>query len=249
VALIAFADAGRGTPILWIHGFPLTSAVFEPQTRITDARHIRPDLRGFGKTPPRRPMTMTDYARDLIEVLDHLHIDRPIVAGLSMGGYIAMELLRLTPDRVAGLILMDTRHTPDNEEARKGRSRTAADVEAKGIQVVIDSMLPKMVAGESAKPQVRDIMESSSKEGVIAALEAMATRPDSTETLRNTSIPALITVGEKDTITPVADAQRMASLISGSRVVIIRDAAHLANLEKPDEFNGAVNAFLKERTA
>lgn len=190
-------------------------------------------------------MAMTDYARDLIEVLDHLRIDRATLAGLSMGGYIAMELLRLVPDRVSGLILMDTRHTPDNEEARKGRYKTAADVEAGGIQVVIEAMLPKMVASESAKPKARAAMESSSKVGVIAALEAMATRLDSTETLRKTRVSTLITVGDKDTITPVADARRMASMILGSQVVIIRDAGHLANLEKPEEFNRAVEAFLR----
>jgi pimeloyl-ACP methyl ester carboxylesterase len=244
--MIAFYDEGSGTPILWIHGFPLSSAVFEEQTRIAGARHIRPDLRGFGRTPPKRPMSMADYAGDLIELLDHLRIDRAVVAGLSMGGYIAMELVRRAPDRCSALILIDTRETPDNEEGRKGRSKTAADVEQKGTGVVIDAMLPKMVVADSAKPRAREVMESASKEGVIAALEAMATRPDSTATLRSLRVPALITVGERDAITPVADAQRMAALIPGARVVVIPDSAHLANLEKADEFNRAVSEFLRD---
>jgi 3-oxoadipate enol-lactonase len=244
--LLAFHEFGAGFPIVWIHGFPLSSAVFLPQTRIEGYRHLRPDLRGFGNTPPRRQMTMADYANDIVALLDHLRIDRTMVAGLSMGGYIVMELLRVMPERIAGLILMDTRETPDNEEARKNRYKSADEVEGRGVRTVIDSMLPKMVVSDSTKPLARSIMESASKEGIVAALKAMAERPDSTETVRAVRAPTLITVGEHDTITPVGDAQRMASLM-GAELVIIPDAAHLANLEKPEEFNRSVEAFFREK--
>ncbi len=242
---ISFHDDGSGFPILWIHGFPLSSAVFAPQTRIQGYRHIRPDLRGFGPTPPPGgEMSMADYARDALAVLDKLNIDRAVVAGLSMGGYVAMQILRDAPQRVAALLLLDTRETPDTREGREGRLESARDVAANGTKNVIESMVPKMVVREPLRDVVRLIMQSASPAGVITALKAMAARPDSTETLRKTDAPALIIVGEHDTLTPVSDAERMASLMKAAELAPIANAAHLANFEAPAQVNDLIPAFL-----
>jgi 3-oxoadipate enol-lactonase len=242
---ISFHDDGSGFPILWIHGFPLSSAVFAPQTRIQGYRHIRPDLRGFGATPPPEgEMSMAGYARDLLDVMDRLDIERAVVAGLSMGGYVAMQILRDAPQRVAALLLLDTRETPDSAEGRAGRLKSARDVAANGIGNVVESMVPKMVVREPLREVVRHIMQTSSPAGVIAALEAMAARPDSTETLRETDAPALVIVGERDALTPVSDAERMASLMKSAELAPIANAAHLANFEAPAQVNDLVPAFL-----
>jgi 3-oxoadipate enol-lactonase len=242
---ISFHDDGSGFPILWIHGFPLSSAVFAPQTRIQGYRHIRPDLRGFGATPPPEgEMSMASYARDLLAVLDQLDIERAVVAGLSMGGYIAMQILRDAPQRVAALLLFDTRETPDSEDGRAGRLKSAQDVALNGIGSVVESMVPKMVVREPLRDVVRHIMQSSSPAGVIAALKAMAARPDSTATLRETGAPALVIVGEHDAITPVSDAERMVSLMKSAELAPIANAAHLANFEAPAQVNDLVPAFL-----
>ena len=242
---ISFHDDGSGFPIVWIHGFPLSAAVFAPQTRIQGYRHIRPDLRGFGATPPPEgEMTMVAYARDVIEVLDRTGIEHAVFAGVSMGGYIAMQILRDAPDRVAALLLLDTRETPDSEEGRAGRLKSAEDVAKNGTMNVIESMVPKMVVREPLRDVVRHIMQSATPAGVIAALRAMANRPDSTDTLRKTEVPALVIVGEHDTLTPVADAERMVSLMNRAELAPIANAAHLANFEAPAQVNDLVPAFL-----
>lgn len=244
---LAFHDDGSGTPILWIHGYPLSSAVFARQTEIPGVRHIRPDLAGFGTTPPSSgSMTMRRYAHDLVDLLDDLGIERAVVAGLSMGGYVAMQLLRDSPDRAAGLILLSTRETADSDEARQARYKSADDVAAHGIGSVVESMLPKMVVHEEYRDEVRRIMESSSPAGMIGALRAMAARPDSADVLRKLNVPALIVASDRDTITTVADAQRMQGLLDRAEVVIVKGAAHLANVECAKEVNDAVASFLRE---
>ncbi|HEX7192787.1 MAG TPA: alpha/beta hydrolase, partial [Thermoanaerobaculia bacterium] len=242
---IHYHDDGEGFPIVWVHGFPLSSKVFEPQVAIDQFRHIRVDLRGFGKTPPAEGETsMASYARDVLDVMDDAKIDRAVIGGISMGGYVVMQLLRDAPERVAALLLLDTRETADTEEGRATRFKQAEEVAKSGIGSVVDSMTPKMAIGEEARAAVRKIMEESSPKGVIAALKAMAARPDSAETLRNARVPALVVVGDRDEITPPRDAERMVSLIPHAEQAPIAKAAHAANFERPEQLNPLIHAFL-----
>jgi 3-oxoadipate enol-lactonase len=227
---------GLMTQIVWIHGFPLTSQIFEKQRSIR-ATHVMPDLPGFGSAPPPKgAFTMDDYARYILDSFE----GKAVLAGLSMGGYILFAAARIAPERIEGAILIDTRETPDAPEAKKGRYETVEKVKEKGVTVVVDAMLPKMVVTPQLKDPVRAIMMSSSAAGVIAALRAMAERPDSTETLRNMKVPILAIAGSEDTITPPSDARRMSK-----SAVIIQGAAHLSNYEKPEMFNQAVETFLQ----
>jgi len=229
-------------PILWIHGFPLSSAIFEPQKRIEGYRHITPDLRGFGSAPaPDGETSMATYARDVLATVD---ADRFVLAGFSMGGYIAMEVMRQVPERIAAVLLLDTRETPDTDEARANRYKQAEDVEKNGIASVVNAMLPKMVVQDDFRDEVRRIMESATPAGVIAALKAMATRPDSTETLRTATMPAFVIVGDRDEITPVRDAERMVSLLPNAEMAPIARAAHMANYEASEQVNNIIAAFL-----
>ena len=231
--------------IIWIHGFPLSSEVFRHQRDIEGAAHLMPDLPGFGSARDARstPVTIEDYARYVLSAFE----GEAIFAGLSMGGYICLSIARIAPQRMRGLILIDTRETADTPEARQGRFDTIAKVESDGIEPVVTSMLPKMLtasAGAEQVAQVRSIMESSSRAGVIAALRAMAVREDSTMLLRRVEVPALVVAGSDDPITPPADAERMARLLPQASLAIIPGAAHLSNFEKPEEFNRAVMSWL-----
>lgn len=243
---IHIRDDGEGFPIVWIHGFPLSSAMFEPQTRIAGYRHVRPDLPGFGDTPAREgDATMASYANNVLQAMDELRIESAVVAGFSMGGYVAMQLLREAPQRVAALLLLDTRETADSEEGRAGRLKTAVEVEAGGTGVVIESMLPKMVWREALRPAVRRIMETASPQGVVAALKAMAARPDSAATLQATAVPTLIIVGDRDPITPPTDAERMKAMMQNAELAPIAHAAHMANYESAEQVNNLTAAFLE----
>jgi 3-oxoadipate enol-lactonase len=236
-----------GSPVLWIHGFPLAAGMYEKQLAIDGVRHLTFDLPGFGQSPAAEISTVDDYARLALEVLDAAGIDRAIVAGFSMGGYIALALARLAPERLRGLILIDTRETADTEEARKGRYATIEKVKAEGTASVVDSMLPKMLtpgAPETMRDRVREMMSSASADGVAGALRAMAERPDSSELLPRIDVPTLIVVGEEDPITPPADAERMARAIPNATLVRLARAAHLSNYERAEEFNEAVREYV-----
>jgi len=249
--MLNVTDLGEGSAILWIHGFPLASSIFEHQLAIRGVRHVMPDLPGFGQSRPDGGEVSVDaYARLMVDLLDHRGIDRAVFAGFSMGGYIALAAARIAPERLRGLILIDTRETADTEEARKGRYDTIEKVKREGIRPVVDSMLPKMLtrnAPQDMRDRVREIMSSSTPDGVIAALRAMAERPDSTALLPQIKVPTMIVVGDEDTITPPSDAERMAKAIPGAKLVRVPGAAHLSNYEKSAEVNRAIGSFVTGR--
>jgi pimeloyl-ACP methyl ester carboxylesterase len=246
--MLNVTDLGEGTTVFWIHAFPLASSMFEGQLAIRGVRHVMPDLPGFGQSrPDGGALSIDDYARTILDLLDHRGIDRAIFAGVSMGGYICLALARLAPKRLRGLILIDTRETADTAEARAGRLVSIEKVKKEGVRPIVDAMLPKMLtpaAPREMKDRVREIMNSSTPEGVIAALHAMADRPDSTATLATIDVPTLIVVGEEDTITPPADSERMKAGIAGASLTRIKGAAHLSNIEKSAEVNRVIASFV-----
>ncbi len=252
---LAYQIHGSGPHhILWIHGYPLNADMWRPQVDAPPhiATHITPDLRGFGQSDgPAPPYHIDDFADDLIALLDHLQIQNPILAGLSMGGYIAFAFLRKYPHRASALILADTHPNTDPTEIHRARLQTAAKVHRTGIAPVVNPMLEKLLTPESLdnKPlvyTVRKIAERSSPNGIAGALHAMARRPDSNPTLQSLTIPTQIIVGEHDTITPPSLAQQMHNQIPNnlSTLTTIPQSAHLPNLENPQPFNQSITTFL-----
>ena len=247
---LAYRDEGAGPPILLIHAFPLSSAMWEDQIDSLSARFrvIAPDLRGFGATARGTGAAGIDqYADDLASLLDQLKIERATVAGLSMGGYIAFALLRRHPARVERLILADTRAGSDSDQARQGRESSAQLAEAEGAGAIATQMLPKLlVAGatDEVRDEVRKIIATNDRAGVAAALRAMAARPDSTPMLASIDVPTLIIVGSEDALTPPSESRAMNAAIGGSRLVELAGAGHLSNLEAPDAFNAAIEEFI-----
>ncbi len=246
---------GHGIPVLWIHGFPLGRWLWDPQvTALADtARSIAVDLRGFGgSSAPEGPYTMEVYAADLRGLLDALGIDRVVLAGLSMGGYIAFAFYAAYPERVQGLILADTRHQADTPEARAHRYALIERIRAEGTPAAVEAFLPRLF-GATTQRERPDLVETLRRKmltnpaaGLIGALQAMAERPDRTELLPSIRVPTLVLVGEEDAVTPPEVARQMAEGIPGARLAVIPQAGHLANVEAPEAFNETVRAFLQE---
>jgi 3-oxoadipate enol-lactonase len=253
---MAYIDSSDQLSLLLIHGFPLHSGMWTPQ--IDDlaqyVRVIAPDLRGHGASdaaPP--PYSVAELARDCVGLMEHLAVRPPfVVCGLSMGGYVALELYRQFPELVAGLILTATRAGADSDEAKANRDKTAENVETNGVQILADAMLPKLLvpANAEADPEladfVREIIGDTSVSGAVGALQAMRDRPDSVPSLGEITVPTLIIHGADDQLIPPSEAELMHNAIKGSKLVLIEGAAHLLNLERPDEFNDAVIEFLEE---
>lgn len=254
---LAYDDVGEGSPIIFLHGFPFNRSMWNDQSETLRRkfRIITFDLRGFGESMAENeeaPATMDEMAQDAGALLDELKIDRVVVGGLSMGGYVALAFARLFPLRVRALILADTRAQSDSEEAKKGREETAVKASREGINTIADAMLPKLLAPTTAAEypeiveRVRAMMMSTSTNAAAAALRGMAERPDRTHFLSQILAPTLIIVGSEDAITPLKDSEVMHREIRGSRLVVIRDAGHLSNLERPHDFNQAIETFLEE---
>lgn len=250
---LAFADSGQGTPALvLLHAFPFDRTMWQMQfaALAAEVRVIVVDLPGFGESKAA-PFTVDSAADQVATVLDTLGIARAVVGGLSMGGYVAMAFARRHADRLAGLILADTKSDADDEPARQNRDKTLALVKEKGTAAAIDSMLPKLLGDDARtnRPEVADavrrIAVRQSSAAVQHAILALRDRPDATTGLTAIVVPTLIVVGEHDAITPPAAAEAMVSRIPGCRLATIPGAGHLSNLENGEAFTAAVRDFLK----
>ncbi len=217
-------------------------------------RFIAPDLPGFGQTDPIVPGSkardsIDDFAADVIDLTDSLHIEEAVFIGVSMGGYVTFALFRQAPRYVAGLIMADTRALPDSEEGRASR-RQMLDVIATEGAAGVARRMGKLISDDTRakRPEVAAtvgrMIESATPAALASAVRHMMTRPDSTPQLREIHCPTLVMVGEHDAITPVEESRSMATQIAGARLVVIGGAGHLASLEQPEPFNAAVAEFL-----
>lgn len=236
-----FTDrGGDGPALLLIHGFPLdrriwekTAAKIPPRVRL-----ILPDLRGHGKSAlPAGPVTIEDYARDLLELTDGLKIPKFFAAGHSMGGYILFAIHRLAPERLLGGALVSSRALPDTPDGRKTREDTARRVEKEGPAFLSQSM-PEKAVGSAPPPGVIDtlrlVIRQAQPKGVAAAARAMAGRVDATLQLPTIKVPTVVFAGRGDKIVPTAESEAMAQAIPGAKLVWCEKSGHVPMLEEPD---------------
>ncbi len=251
---LAYEVAGTGSPVVLLHGFPFNRTLWREQLEALSERYrvITIDLRGHGETAATpAPATMEEMAGDVAALLDELRIARIVLGGLSMGGYVALAFYRLFPERVRALILADTRPQADTEQARLTREETAVRALSHGMHTIADAMLPKLLAPstQDERPEVvarvREMIMNTDPQGAASALRGMAVRSDQTELLREINCPTLIIVGNLDLITSPADAELMNREIRGSRLEVIAGAGHVSNIERPAEFNRALENFLR----
>ncbi len=250
-----YEDTGEGQAVLLLHAFPLRGAIWRRQVEaLRDGyRLIVPDLRGFGGTDaPPGPYSMDQLADDAAALVEYLGVSRVAVVGLSMGGYIAFAFWRRHRDKVAALVLADTRAGADTPEGQASRELNARLAEEQGARAIADKLLPGLVAAgasQAVRDEVRELIIAASPEGIAGALRGMAARPDSTSDLAGIDVPTLVVVGMEDRLTPPAEADAIVAGIAGSYVVLVPDAGHLSNLEQPEAFNNALRAFLDRALA
>ena len=252
---VAHVERGEGDPIVLLHAFPLNSRMWAPQAEaLADlGRVITPDYPGFGRSP--RPPAQPDvryYAEQVGELLDKLELDRVVLGGLSMGGYVAFACLRLFPERIRALLLANTRPEPDDEDARESRREIARRVAEEGVEILPKLQMERLLAPSTLKNNedvvefVRGMILESSPDGAVAALGAMRERPDSTDLLGEINVPTLVIGGAEDALSTPEVMGGMADKIPGSRHVTLPETGHLSNLEAPEGFNTALREFLEE---
>lgn len=241
-------------PLVLVHAFPLDSRMFDGIRPAVAGRTrlLTPDLRGFGGGPPLDPAAAPDltvFADDVLAELDAAGIERAVVGGVSMGGYIALNLLRRHPDRVAGLVLADTRSGADDDAALE-RRRAAADRADRGdIAAGPDAIAPLVADTASGllRADLAAIAGAVPAATIAWGQRAMTARPDSTAVLAAVTVPVLVVVGEKDAVTPPAEARQLAATAPEAELVELPGVGHLSPAEDPVGFADALIGWLSRR--
>lgn len=251
---IAAEVLGSGKPVLFIPGFPLDHRMWSAQLNslAQDFQVIAPDLRGFGASAPLvGPVSMRAFAEDLIAVMEHFAPGKPFtVCGLSMGGYIAWQLARHWPERIARLVLCHTRSAADSPETARGRRIASEGIRQAGPTAFLEAMLERLLGNTTRREQpelvtrVRSWMSEAAGESLLQTLHALADRPEATPWLQDLHCPTLIIAGAEDPITPPAEMQEMASRIAGSQFTLLEQVGHLSPCEAPAKFNALLRKFL-----
>jgi 3-oxoadipate enol-lactonase len=241
---LALREAGdpKGPAVVLIHAFPMSGAMWEPQiASLSSFRVLIPDLRGFGATPLLAPWLVEHAAADVLESFE----GKAAFVGLSMGGYVALQIAAAAPGRVSGLVLCDTRAEPDANENKAKRAAAIDFVRKNGVDAFLGPFLKDAVANPKAADFLRGVAAKSSPEAVMAALSALAARPDAVPGLSKIMAKTAILVGSQDKITPLPLSEAMRTRIPGSELHIIPDAGHFSSAENPAAFNDRLVSFLK----
>ncbi len=251
-----YTDSGveHASPVIFIHGFPFNHSTWDEQIKLLADTHrvIAYDVRGHGNSPLGNGNILIDFlVDDLFSLMDYLGIHSANIVGLSMGGYIALRGIEREPDRFLSLALCNTKSEADTNEAKIKRADSIRTIINDGVKTFADNFLKTVFAPASVdkNPQavrkIQSMIESTSPDTLCSTLIALAARTDTTETLSKIQVPTLILVGEYDRLTPPSAAKTMANNIRDAKIHIISEAAHLSNLENPEEFNTHLRNFFE----
>jgi 3-oxoadipate enol-lactonase len=253
---LSYNDVGEGSiPIVFLHGFPFDKTMWQAQLDYLQNTHrvIACDIRGFGKSKDEEShLSMDLFANDLILFIDKLDLDKVIICGLSMGGYIALNAIERFPSRFEALILCDTQCIADSHEVKTKRYKTIDDVNEYGETNFNEGFIKNVFHEDTLtnKPelveQLRSVVFSNSRHIISQGLIALAERSETCSVLDEISIPTLIICGREDVVTPLNESKFMNKQIKGSVLHVINNAGHVSNLEQPIKFNKLLRDFLND---
>lgn len=252
---VGYDEAGSGVPILLLHGFPHDRTLWEAQLAAppAGARLLAPDLPGFGESESAEVPSLDHWADWVAATLEALALERAVIGGLSMGGYLALAFWRRHPQRVQGLVLADTRAGADSPEGQAKRVAMQAQALKEGPAAIAAAMLPGMVGKttRAERPRAVEYLDAMMRRASVAAihdaLEAMRTRADSTPTLATIAVPTLVICGEEDALTPVKESEAMHAAIPDAQLAVIPGAGHASCVEHPAAFNAVLSGWIQAR--
>jgi pimeloyl-ACP methyl ester carboxylesterase len=247
-----YATQGKktGIPLLLIHGFPLSRAIWDEQlpALLAHAYVITPDLRGHGDSPaPDGAYNMPLFVKDLLGLLDELGVEKAIWAGHSMGGYITLAGWRLAPERFLGLGLVASHHLADSEEKKQARHELAEQVQAEGSAAAQNpNLFAEATPKESPlRQKVHQIVDDAPPNGVVGSLLSMASRRDSTDLMRSITVPTSVIAGAEDKLLEPEIAEAAAELCTNADLTMIANAGHMVMMEQPRATNAALLALVQ----
>lgn len=242
-------------PIVFIHGFPFDHYMWDAQVeRFSDSHYcITYDVRGLGSSAVGDgQFTMESFVDDLENVIDNLNLDKPILCGLSMGGYIALRAVERMEDKLGRIILCDTKSLADTNEGKVNRARGIKQINDEGPDTFVEQFISNCFADKfkQNKKSEYDTIVNRAKTydavGLKGCLLAMAGRTDTTSYLPKVSIPTLAICGEEDNLTPPEVMKSMSEKIKNSTFVTIKEAGHLSPVEEAQEVNNEIEKFLNK---
>ncbi|MCL6260131.1 alpha/beta hydrolase [Aquiflexum sp. TKW24L] len=251
---MSYDEMGEGSiPVIFLHGFPFDKSMWAEQMEFLKSsyRVIALDTRGFGKsTDEESELSIEMFGDDLISFLDALYIEKAVVCGLSMGGYITLNAHQRFPERFEALVLCDTQCIADPVEIKEKRLNTILDIEADGIEKFNENLIQNLfhkdslISKKGIVKNLSKVVNSNSPQIISQGLIALANRSETCSSLASINVPTLIIVGREDTLTPLAESEKMHKSIKGSTLKVIDDAGHVSNLEQPNVFNQYLGDFL-----
>ncbi len=242
-------------PIIFVHGFPYDHTMWDFQIEELSKEYfcVTYDIRGLGESYiGDGQYTMEAYAWDLFSIMDELHIEKPILCGLSMGGYIALRAVEKEQNRFAGLILCDTRSEADDNNGKIKRSNAIDKISVQGVEAFVNDFVPNCFHPRTPKRlaemynQIFYTAKNQNSVGVKGALIAMLSRRDTTDSLKQIKIPTLVLVGAEDALTPPKVMKKISKNIKKSKFYVVPKAGHMTPLENPDFVNIKIKKFIEK---
>ena len=240
---LAYEEHGSGTPVILVHGFPLNRSIWYPIVpKLAEKAHlVLPDLRGHGQSPvPEGVYSMRLMAEDVRALMDGLQIEKAVLAGHSMGGYVILAFARAYPQRVAGMALIATQAAADSPERRASRQQMIDDVRRKGIKAVAEAMAPVLTCQPELVDSLRKMIMGMNPKGAIGSLKGMAERPNAKEWLSTITVPSVVIAGTEDKLLPLERPKVMTQLLGRAWLNEVNAAGHLPMMEQPEAVSTAI---------
>lgn len=249
-----YKDEGSGRPLILIHGFPETIAIWEDFTR-TLTRHfrvIRIDLPGHGQSEMLGEVHSMEIMAEAVKtILDHAAVKKCVMIGHSMGGYVALAFAEKYPEMLSGFGLFHSQSAPDTEEGKSNRERTIALIKENRYNF-LHQFIPNLFAEQNREKYADAIAELQSQsekvtpESLVASMEGMKLRKDRTHVLEESKVPVLFILGKQDSRMPYKDIMKQAALADHAEILLLGDTAHMGFIESPDLTLRSVKDFTEK---
>ncbi len=262
---LSYSDSGNGTPVVFLHPTPLDGDYWRPAVaQLTAVRAIVPDLRGhgaselggdlpvgaFARVPDAPVLTMAHFSSDILALLDHLKLNRAVLAGCSIGGYVMLELWRQAPERMRGLAFVCSKPQPDAEENLARRAATIARARAGEAAAVFDGLAQTLVGAMARERRPEIVGEvrrrmTLTADALVAVQAGLAARPDSVNTVATINVPVLAIAGGADPSVTPAEMETFRAAPGGCEFHVLPHAGHFAAYEEPAEVAALLSRWLR----
>ena len=254
---LAWREAGEGRPVILLHGFPIDSRLYDAQMSAAEvgrigARLIAVDFPGFGQSPLPEPapdvITVEELAAAMADFITAHGLEAPIVGGVAIGGYVAIELAARRPDLVGGLFLMAPKPAPDAPAMADAREETAQLALRSGSAVVADELHAKPLgpqADGAVKEKMRSMIADADPRGIAALIRGIARRPDPAVVMPLITARTLVIAGETDPFSKLKDVKRVATIMPNASLVVLKGVGHMAPIESPISVTNALASFVR----